>query len=249
MQLACALTFVVLGCITTAVAQDRPPNASAASPAVQTIDPVANPAAFGARLREKAEQGDRTAQYLLGSLSEIAGQYSDAASWYRRSAEQGDPLAQGSLGRLYVSGQGVLVDYVQAYKWSRAAADQDDPLGEFTIATVNALGNGRPVDAREALVWARKAAEQDCESKFRLPAICAQAQAMLGDGYLVGAGVPQDYIYAYMWANLAAATLPADNAMKKVATTTRDLAASQMTREQMGEAQRLAREWKPRREQ
>jgi hypothetical protein len=45
------------------------------------------------------------------------------------------------------------------------------------------------------------------------------------------------------WANLAAATLPSDQ--RKDAVDVRDAAAAKMTPQQIGEAQRLAREWKP----
>jgi hypothetical protein len=37
--------------------------------------------------------------------------------WYRRAAEQGDSLAQYSLGLLYDRGQGVPRDVVEANKW------------------------------------------------------------------------------------------------------------------------------------
>ena len=53
-----------------------------------------------------------------------------------------------------------------------------------------------------------------------------------------GQGVPQDVVLAYMWLSLAATQEP-DAARE------RDLAASQMTSDEITEAQRLAREWKP----
>ncbi len=56
--------------------------------------------------------------------------------------------------------------------------------------------------------------------------------------YYKGEGVPQDYVEAHKWLNLAAAK---DSQHAKA----RDLAAAKMTREQIAEAQRLAREWKP----
>jgi hypothetical protein len=43
--------------------------------------------------------------------------YTEAAMWYRRAAEQGDSLAQYSLGLLYDRGQGVPRDIVEANKW------------------------------------------------------------------------------------------------------------------------------------
>jgi TPR repeat protein len=57
--------------------------------------------------------------------------------------------------------------------------------------------------------------------------------------YASGHGVPQDYVTAYMWFNLSAAQGDEDAAKR------RDLIAQRMTATQIGEAQNLAREWKP----
>jgi len=57
--------------------------------------------------------------------------------------------------------------------------------------------------------------------------------------YRKGQGVPQDYVQAHMWVNLAA-TQGREDARKA-----RDILAFQMTPAQIAEAQRLAREWKP----
>ena len=67
----------------------------------------------------------------------------------------------------------------------------------------------------------------------------ADAQFNVGISYAKGEGVPQDIILAHMWFNLSAALGAAD------ATENRDLAASQMTSDQLAEAERLARVWKP----
>jgi hypothetical protein len=72
------------------------------------------------------------------------------------------------------------------------------------------------------------------------------AQNNLGHMYRNGEGAPQDYVQAHMWFNLAASRIPAsekkerDNAIEA-----RDFTASKMTPAQIAEAQRLAREWKP----
>ncbi len=67
----------------------------------------------------------------------------------------------------------------------------------------------------------------------------AEAQRNLGVMYAKGEGVPQDYVQARMWVNLAAAQ-GNEQARKAV-----DLLAEKMTPAQIAEAQRLAREWKP----
>ncbi len=69
----------------------------------------------------------------------------------------------------------------------------------------------------------------------------ALAQGNLGFMYGKGLGVPQNYVQAHMWLNLAASrNLPSDKAAKN-----RDIVAKRMTPAQISEAQKLAREWKP----
>ena len=65
------------------------------------------------------------------------------------------------------------------------------------------------------------------------------AQSLLGAMYHDGLGVPQDYVRAHMWLNLAAAQGIQD------AVENRNLVAERMTPAQIAEAQRLAREWRP----
>ena len=85
----------------------------------------------------------------------------------------------------------------------------------------------------EAARWYRKAGDQGD----------AFAQFSLGLMYGVGDGVPKNYIEAHMWLNLAASR--ASSKDKKLFTEARDVAAGKMTPKQIAEAQRRAREWKP----
>jgi len=63
------------------------------------------------------------------------------------------------------------------------------------------------------------------------------AQYNLGYAYANGFGVPEDYVLAYMWANLAAAQ------GNEIAQDNKDIIEERMTREQIAEAQRLSTEW------
>jgi S1-C subfamily serine protease len=74
-----------------------------------------------------------------------------------------------------------------------------------------------------AVRWFRKAAEQGYKP----------AQSYLGDCYASGNGVPQDFVQAYMWYNLASVQ------------TDRDAVAGKMTPEQIAEAQQLSRDFTP----
>ncbi len=67
----------------------------------------------------------------------------------------------------------------------------------------------------------------------------ASAQHNLGWMYHLGQGVPQDDVQARMWLNLAAAQ---GNELARI---NRDRLTQQMTPVQLAEAQRLAREWRP----
>ena len=92
-----------------------------------------------------------------------------------------------------------------------------------------ATGEGVPKDAVQAVSWYRKAAEQGH----------ASAQGNLGAMYSRGEGVPKDYVTAYMWRNLAAAQ------GDEIAKQARDALETPMTPAQIAEAQKLSREWKP----
>jgi len=62
--------------------------------------------------------------------------------------------------------------------------------------------------------------------------------------YEKGQGVPQDYVQAHKWHDLAAARFPAsERGNRNIAVRNRDQVARKMTPTQMSEAQKLAREW------
>ena len=67
----------------------------------------------------------------------------------------------------------------------------------------------------------------------------AEAQGNLGMMCATGGGVAKDYVQAYLWLDLAAS-----RGLER-ATQYRDWITQKMTAEQIAEAQRLAREWKP----
>ena len=69
----------------------------------------------------------------------------------------------------------------------------------------------------------------------------ASAQVNLGVMYANGRGVAQDHVQAHVWYNLAAAR--GQGEVREIAIERRDTIASALTRDQLGEAQRLAREW------
>lgn len=77
--------------------------------------------------RGLAAKGNAEAQDMLGCFYEtgwggVLQDYTKAAVWFRKAAEQGDPGSQYGLGELYLEGEGVPQDYQQAYFWLDLAA-------------------------------------------------------------------------------------------------------------------------------
>jgi TPR repeat protein len=89
--------------------------------------------------------------------------YAQAALWYRKAADQGDPQAQGNIGRLYDLGKGVPQDAVQAATWYRKAADQGQAKAQNTLGDMYSEGKGVPKDKVLAYMWISLAAAQDIE--------------------------------------------------------------------------------------
>ena len=155
----------------------------------------------------------------------------EAARLYKLAAEQGVAVAQLNLAKFHMQCRGGLAqDAGQAARLYRLAADQGLAEAQGRLGAMYAEGRGGLAqDDRQAANWYRKAADQGE----------APAQGLLGTMYSLGKGVPQDYVQAHMWLNLAAARgLP-------YAANCRDFVTAEMTPAQIAEAQRLAEEWKP----
>ena len=96
-------------------------------------------------------------------------------------------------------------------------------------------GRGVPQDDMEAVRWYRRAAEQGD----------ADAQVNLGFMYDEGRGVPQDDVQAHKWYNLAASRISSSDQRRDEVVKARNRVGLKMTPAQLAEAQRLAREWRP----
>ena len=176
------------------------------------------------RLQKTAEQGDAEAQFLLGQMYlsglGVSEDRHEAEKWLRKAADQGYDAAQFSLGLMYAKERGVPKDdwAWEATMWqNRAAAEQGDADAQFFLGLMDK-------DGREAVKWYGAAAEQGD----------ANAQFFLGQMYAEGQRVPEDYVKAYAWLNLAAAQ--GIEAAEKTRTQIRE----KMTRAQVSEAQKLA---------
>ena len=125
-------------------------------------------------------------------------------------------------------------DYATALREWRPLAAQNHAAAQANLGFMYYNGEGVPQDYAEAVRWYRKAAAQGY----------ARAQVVLGTMYELGRDVPHDHIQAHTWFNLAASSFPPGKDRDK-AVEHRDIVAATMTPAQMTEAQKLAREWKP----
>ena len=132
-----------------------------------------------ARLREAAEQGKVTAQFLLGFIYRdgrgvpqdgVPQDDRQAVQWYRKAAEQGHESAQSNLGVMYHEGRGIPKDDRQAVQWYRKAAEQGDAIAQFNLGLKYANGEGVPKDDVQAYAWANLAGAQGHESARELRA-------------------------------------------------------------------------------
>ena len=173
----------------------------------------------------------------------IAGPFEDADDAYKRGdyttalrlwqalAEQGDAKAQFKLGLMNGIGEGgVPQDFAMAAKWFQIAADQGHAEAQYNLGLAYHNGIGVPQDYGQALRWYRLAASRGH----------GMAQFNVGLMHAKGEGVPPDLVVAYVWFNLSAAQGGIAGGQAN-----RDMVASLMTPDQLAEAQRLAREWKP----
>jgi hypothetical protein len=106
--------------------------------------------------------------------------YREAANWYRKAAEQGNPTAQNNLGVKYFNGQGVQQDYKEAAMWYRKAAEQGNASAQSNLGLMYINGQGVPYDLVQAHKWlnlASGAGEQSAmEGKREIEASMTQKQ-------------------------------------------------------------------------
>jgi len=143
---------------------------------------------------------DAQSDFDKGYAADEAGDFTEAAKWYRKAAEQGDSKAQANLGRMYEEGRGVRTNFVKAEKYFRLAAAQGDPEGQVGLGFMHAKGINMAIDN----------------------------------------------VLAYMWFELAAGQdLRSTDVSRIEAAEVREFLALEMTPEQIAEAKKLAREWRP----
>ena len=174
------------------------------------------------------EQGDSRAQGYLDTL--YASNQSiaqDDIKLLRSAAERGHVVSQFNLGVMYANGRNVIQDHAEAVKWYGLAADQGHLGAQYNLGVMHRNGNGTPRNGRAAVLLWHSAAEHGHVG----------AQYNLGVMYADGEGVAKDDVTAHMWFNIVASR--STGGLRELAVENRELAAAQMTPEQLIEAQRL----------
>lgn len=77
-----------------------------------------------------------------GNAEYEIGNYSEAVTWYRKAAEQGNADSQNALGSSYYYGYGVSKDYSEAIRWFRKAAEQGYMDAQYNLAVMYDKGEG-----------------------------------------------------------------------------------------------------------
>jgi TPR repeat protein len=120
-------------------------------------------------------------------------------------------------------------DFAKALRELRPLAEQGDARAQFYLGMLYENGDGVPEDYEKAREWYEKSAAQgDANAQFYLGLLSA-----------FGRGGPMDLVQAHMWYSLAAG-----NGHARAALNRNDL-ARQMNPAQIADAQKRAREWKP----
>lgn len=118
-------------------------------------------------------------QYCLGLSHAFALNHkkdrAQAATWFRKAADQNHAAAQAVLGYFFERGDGVKADPAEAAKWYRKAAEQNHSDGLFNLGRAYEHGIGLSKDLAQARTYYQKAAAAGSRD-------AQQALANLGKG-------------------------------------------------------------------
>ena len=151
-----------------------------------------------AAIKDRAESGDPTSQFLLGIAFAIGhggpADADQALRWLRLSADKHTPLALYALGLMHDIGQGVPESQAEADRCFRAIYADHPSFALFPVHHVLCEFPGRGRYSSELMAWYFRAAELGrAEAKFDLAYM-----------YCYGLGVPQDATEALKWYREAA---------------------------------------------
>ena len=161
-----------------------------------------------------------------GIVAYEAGDYEKAKDLLIILAEQDHSGSQFIIATMYNTGKGVKKDIDTAIRWYIQASNNGNASAAYMLASKYRYGDGVIQDYEQALKFYTIAS-----SKKDVPSMDALASM-----YEFGLGVNQDPVKAHMWYNIAASK---GSILGKEF---RNIISKNMTKEQIDEAQKLARE-------
>jgi localization factor PodJL len=188
--------------------------------AAPNTTPVTIEAAIGpVKLRQAAENGDATAQFIVATHyleGDTAGvDFAKAAYWYGKAAASGLPPAQYRLASLYERGKGVPMNLSAALAWYKKAADQGNVKAMHNAAVLAAGTDIGAADyATASHYFALAAAHGLKDSQYNLAVLIER-----------GLGVKADVNDALFW-YMAAAAQGDTEAKTKVDTLSKTMTAA-----------------------
>jgi hypothetical protein len=217
-------------------------------------------------IRNAAEHGDADAQNNLGWIYlngyGVSKNVDEAIKWLTKSAQNGNLQAAGRLAAHYFFDMGEYKNIQEGMRWYRFGAERGDISSQRTLGLILREGGFDLAnitiekDPNEAAKWYLRAAKQGD----------GDAQIKIGEMYAEGEGVSQNFVEAFKWFNIAAASPKKPAAWSVVTATnrealkltfppvaqkaknTRDNLIQQMTPDQIAEGQRLSAAFVPRKE-
>lgn len=119
---------------------------------------TAQSAGMDTALLAKANAGDAAAEVQVGEAYEtgkgVAQDYTQAAGWYLKAADQNNVAGELHLAELYRDGgKGFPRDAAKAASWYLKAADQGDVSAQGTMGMLYTLGLGVPRSDVDAYFW------------------------------------------------------------------------------------------------
>ena len=178
---------------------------------------------------------DATEQYNQALSLKKKGTYPQAYKLLLQLAKQEHAEAQFEIGSLLAFGLGVPKDHKESLKWYRKAADNGSSRALAYLGSAYSMGMGDfPKDRAQAKKLFLLAAEQGH----------ARAQSFLGGLYFSGNGIPKNNIQAYKWWALSEKHFSSSK-HREFAREDLNQLKKKMTPEEVSEAEKLVREWKP----
>ena len=182
-----------------------------------------------AKKEDTEAQASLGATYLEGTRG-VSKNFNEGLKWTRLAADKGNAMALCNMGVSFVTGKyGAKIDYKEAMKFFQLSAKKGYAEAQYSLGVMHAEGLGVSKNYNEAFKWNKLAAEQGL----------SYAQNNVGTAYSEGLGTQIDYVRAYMWYNLALA-----NGFESSKRYIINL-EQKMTPQQIEQAQKLTREWKP----